>query len=359
MQDGEPRAGQRTKIIPPEYAGSDVYYSLYLPEQHESGSRYPVIVEYTGNYWPPSGSSGKVKDANLGYAIARKLGAIWLGLPYVKGKESVLTWWGSELETTQYALTNIRRVCEQYGGNPSEIFICGFSRGAIGVNYLGLYNEEIADVWLGFFSHDHYDGLQEWKGQPWGSPLARYREDARTRIKRMTGRAALISSRDGLAKIRDYLEGDKLTSFGQFSYLAPQIDQIIPGIPTPDVAHPHTDKWLLYPSPDTETALSWFAEVLANKPGTFTIAGTVRDATGQPLADIVVNSGPTHFAVTDQNGWYQLKGLRAGPRQIEAGGTVKTCNPGPELIGIDFSIGTPIPITPPSRPSSTPRPPAR
>jgi hypothetical protein len=39
-----PAAGKRVKVIPKEYAGTDVYYSLYLPEGYRPGGRYPVVA---------------------------------------------------------------------------------------------------------------------------------------------------------------------------------------------------------------------------------------------------------------------------------------------------------------------------
>ena len=41
------------------------------------------------SYYEPSGSTGEVKDASLGYAIAKKIGAIWAVFPYIEdGKPS-------------------------------------------------------------------------------------------------------------------------------------------------------------------------------------------------------------------------------------------------------------------------------
>ena len=111
MMDELPSAGKRVKVIPIEYEGTDVYYSLYLPENFNSKKKYPVIVEYTGNYWPPSGSTGEVKDANLGFVVSQELNAIWVVMPYVEGKESIVKWWGNEDEIIEFALKNIRRVC--------------------------------------------------------------------------------------------------------------------------------------------------------------------------------------------------------------------------------------------------------
>lgn len=316
MVQQSPAAGKRVKIVPGEYVGSDVYYSLYLPETYKAGGRYPVIVEYTGNEYPKAGSTGRVKDAHLGYAPAKSLGAIWIVLPYVDGDQSVTRWWGDELQTIEYALTTIRTVCMNYGGDPAEVFLCGFSRGAIGVNYLGLHNAEIADVWLGFFSHDHYDGLREWRGQEWGSPIARYRKQAAVRLQRLSGRAALVSHASGVDELKQYLSTRGQDAVAEVTLLAPPIQQIIPGIPTDKVVSSHTDQWLLYPSDATDAVLDWFAEVRRNKPGTFTISGRITDSNGAPVEGIIIDSRRTHFARSDAEGIYIIKGLVPGQRTV-------------------------------------------
>jgi hypothetical protein len=341
MIGGPPAPGKRVKVVPPEYAGTDVYCSLYLPERHVPGKLHPVIVEYTGNLYPAAGSTGRVKDAHLGYAVAKALGAIWVVMPYVSedGRESVVTWWGSPERTTAFCLTNLRRICETHGGDPSAVFLCGFSRGAIGVNYLGLHDEGIADVWLGFFSHDHYDGVRQWGGTGWGSPLEKYRGEAVVRARRLSGRAALVSHNGGVEEARRYLDANGLLEAGQFTFLAPPIREIIPGIPNARVVHPHTDQWLCYPSETTEQVIDWFRDVLGRKPGTHTITGRVTDAAGHPMAGAVVESGATHFAKTDGEGRYVLSGLAGGKRSVRAFEMERIVRMDPDLAEVDFRVG--------------------
>ncbi|WP_139314793.1 alpha/beta hydrolase family protein [Saccharicrinis aurantiacus] len=266
MEPDKPAAGKRVKVIPPEYENTDVYYSIYLPSIYKVGNQYPVIVEYTGNYFPPTASTGEVKDANLAYALAEELGAIWIVLPYVEKGQSILKWWGNEEETINYALTNIPRVCKEYGGNEDQIFICGFSRGAIAVNYLGLYNDEIAELWCGFFSHDHYDGQQEWRGKEWGSPLKEYRAQAKMRMKRMNGRPALISSNgfdnDTPSKEEQYIIENNLDQYGTLSFIKVPIPQLVDDFPNEEIPHAHTDKWMLYNSSYKEEVISWFKKYI-------------------------------------------------------------------------------------------------
>ena len=35
-------------------------------------------------------------------------------------------------------------------------------RGAIGCNYLGLYDDEIAELWKAMIPYSHYDGVRLW-----------------------------------------------------------------------------------------------------------------------------------------------------------------------------------------------------
>lgn len=318
MTEDEPGVGKRVRVTPSEYAGSDVYYSLYLPKGHMPGKKYPVIVEFTGNYYPTSGSSGEAKDANLGYAVAEEIGAIWVVMPYITmdGQYQV-TWWGDERHVLDFCIKNLRRVCRTYNGNTSELFICGFSRGAIGVNYLGLYDEEVADAWLGFFSHDHYDGVREWGKTSWGSPLGDYRIKAAERIVRLNGRASLISQNKNVGEIQKYICDGGFSDIARFTYVSVDVsDIVIPAVPNSDIPHVHTDKWLCYESVPADSVFKWFRDTLANKPGMFALGGTVRRSDGTPVNGVIVDSGRTHFAVTDAHGRYKFDGLPQGQRTV-------------------------------------------
>ena len=101
MTEEAPGAGKRVRQVAEEYKGTKVYHALYLPTDWEKAKKYPVIVEYTGNYFPKCGSTGEVRDANLGYGMSGGEGFIWVQMPYVeKGrKKNAVTWWG-DLEAT-------------------------------------------------------------------------------------------------------------------------------------------------------------------------------------------------------------------------------------------------------------------
>ena len=70
MTEEAPAPGKRVRQVAPEYKGTKVYHTLYLPTDWQKGKRYPVLVEYTGNKFPACGSTGEVKGANLGYGLS-------------------------------------------------------------------------------------------------------------------------------------------------------------------------------------------------------------------------------------------------------------------------------------------------
>lgn len=109
MTDGPPTVGKRVRQVAPEYKNTNVYHVLYLPTDWKPGGNYPVIVEYTGNKFPPGNGSGEVKDANLGYGMSGGKGFIWVTMPYVeKGRqENAVTWWGDKRATVDYCKVNL------------------------------------------------------------------------------------------------------------------------------------------------------------------------------------------------------------------------------------------------------------
>ena len=330
MQTGKPEPGKRVKVIPDGYAGTNVYHSLYLPEGQTADKKYPVIVEYTGNYAPGLGSSGQVKDASLGYATARALGAIWVVMPYLSadGRTSEITWWGSETLTIDYCAKQLREICMNYGGDPSAVFIIGFSRGAIAVNRLGLNDDRAADIWLAFHSHDHFDGQFRWSA-PWANngDYKAYKADAIERAKRYNGRAALVCG-EKMDSLANYLSSTQINTFGELTVLSVPVVQIIPPddlFVNPDNGEKitHTDKWMNYDSPMADEVVQWYKDVIKNKHGTYCIHGTVTNKNGRPMKGVIVETGMkgvdykgiyTHFSVTDSNGAYKIDGLTKGKR---------------------------------------------
>lgn len=266
VSTGPPAAGKRVRATSPEYAGTRVYHSLYLPEHwdrgwRQTGARLPIIFEYTGNWFPKAGSTGQVKDAGLGYGLSGGK-YIWVVLPYIRedGRSNEITWWGDINKTIEYAKTNVPWIIEQFGGDRRAVFLCGFSRGAIGVNYIGLHDDEIAGLWSAFITHDHFDGVREWRGTDWGAPLADYRKAAAERLKRVHGRPYLVIQ-NGRGYGSDAFVRSVLPAIDNFTFSYISTKDIFGTFPNELAKAPHTDRWLLKPSPYRKATWTWMNSV--------------------------------------------------------------------------------------------------
>ena len=248
MTNEPPAAGRRVRQVAPEYAGTEVYHALYLPTDWKPDGRYSVIVEYTGNKFPACGSTGEVKDANLGYGLSAGEGFIWVSMPYIEegGKQNAVTWWGDKQATVDYCKTNLPRICEQFGGDPNSTFICGFSRGAIGASYIGLADDEIASLWKGFITHDHFDGERTW------NYAASDRQSGLNRLARLQGRPVLVCG-----DANDFLHDHR--NLAKFTFLKVPVAEIF-AIPEGKVIHPHTDLWMHRESHYRRQARKWLSE---------------------------------------------------------------------------------------------------
>ena len=60
MTKDKPAPGKRVRQVAPEYKGTKVYHTLYLPTDWQKAKHCPVLVEYTGNKFPACGSTGEV-----------------------------------------------------------------------------------------------------------------------------------------------------------------------------------------------------------------------------------------------------------------------------------------------------------
>ena len=269
LENGFASPGKRVVVIPTEYNGTGVHHLIYLPpdwvpDWKKDGRSWPVIVEYTGNRFPTSGSTGEVEGAALGYGLSGGK-FIWAVLPFVAEdhKNNEVTWWGDEQATVEYAKRNVPIICREFGGDSSRIFLCGFSRGAIAVNYIGLFDDEIARFWCGFISHDHYDGVKEWRRTYWGSPLADYRNTAIQRLQRLHGRPVLICQNGGTQDVNEYLT-DYL-NLADFTFLDVPVKKIFPQIPNALIIHPHTDRWMFVDSRERRQVWRWMEKVSERK----------------------------------------------------------------------------------------------
>ncbi len=231
-----------------------LYHVLFLPEDWRPGGSYPLIVEYPGNagYLTPripgyNPAVGTPDDNKLGYGISAGRGFLWVSLPFVEPGETGIArnWWGDTQATVDYCRRAVLSVCADYGGDPTRMLLCGFSRGSIACNYIGLRDDSIAGLWRAFFCHSHYDGVRRW---PYSDSD---RVSALGRLRRLKGRPQFISHEDAggtVAETRRYIESTSVE--GDFTF-AP--------LPYPQ----HTALWVLRPLPLRAQLREWVRRVLA------------------------------------------------------------------------------------------------
>jgi hypothetical protein len=239
LSEGKPAAGKRVRL------GLSV---LYLPTDWQAGTQMPVIVELAGNggFTSKFGdvSTGLPEGSNLGYGLSAGHGFIWLCVPYLnaKGEEIAINWWGdAPTYDPQPTLKNLREtvlsICHDYSGDESKVVLCGFSRGAIACNYLGLYDDATAKLWCGFLAYSHYDGVKAWP-YPHSD-----REAALTRLQRLGSRPQFIC-------------GEGSNAQGTEAYLRPLLPQADLTFLSTGFRN-HNDAWTLRPSPAREKAREW------------------------------------------------------------------------------------------------------
>lgn len=257
LVDGPPQAGQRAKEFLPAYADTEVYHVTYLPTDWKPGHRYPVIVEYAGNgsYQNAYGdiSTGIVEDSKLGYGISGGKAFIWVCLPYLNnaGNRPMIQWWGDPPDfdprpTVKYCQQAVAETCRRYGGDPDRVFLAGFSRGAIACNFIGLHDDDIAQLWRGFIPFSHYDGVSDF-----GLPGLE-RDAALRRIRRLGDRPQFICSEPGprnhsVETTRRYLESAGVTQNLTFRSTG---------------FRNHNDAWVLRPSKAREELRAWIDYLL-------------------------------------------------------------------------------------------------
>jgi len=255
-----PAAGKRVRrTIIPQTTGSwnsaTVYHSLYLPGDWSAEKQWPVIVELPGNggYKDPLGDecSGRPEDCHFGYGITGGQNFLWICLPFLNndGSEIATTWWGTAPDynpqpTLEYWRAAVDDACKTFSGDKDRVILCGFSRGAIACNSLGLYDDKIAKLWRAFVPCSHYDGVRPWPF-PGSDSLT-----ASERLKRLDGRPQFIcGEKDQTEETRRYLHPFKLEHL-TFS---------------PTGFRNHSDQWILRPSPARNQLRSWLTSVLQDE----------------------------------------------------------------------------------------------
>jgi hypothetical protein len=130
------------------------------------------------------------------------------------------------------------------------------------VNYIGLHDDAIAELWTAFITHDHFDGVRHWNGTVWGAPLASYREQARDRLSRVAGRPYLVSQHDTTDATEAFIRS-ALQVTNNFEFCAVDTAEILGAFPNAVAKSSHTDRWLLQPSVQRVRVWRWIQGVLS------------------------------------------------------------------------------------------------
>lgn len=284
MQVGTPPTpGARVYATNPNWSpggggGSQAYFALYLPPEWEptgDAPALPVVVELAGNgpFDDPYGdvSTGRPENSSLGYGITAGRGAIWVSMPMLTadGAFDGTEWWGCPsnaapagapptvtsnctVATTNatlavaYIESTVRYVLGAFNGDASRVVLVGFSRGAIGVNYLGLFSDSIASLWAGSVAYAHYDGQPmdvHWP-YPAAGPPASY-----DRLRRLGSRPQFICSElsGATGMTRPYI--DNASFLVNATYASTGFCN-------------HNDKWALRPSPARTQLRAWYGSLI-------------------------------------------------------------------------------------------------
>ena len=245
ISEAAPAAGLRVQQTARGWEGTAVHHTLYLPVNWKRGGKFPVLVEFAGNggYKNNFGDTcdGTVEGGTLAFGISGGSDYICIGMPFVKvadvRKENAANWWGDADETAAYCVATVREVCREFGGDEKAVVLCGFSRGSIACNYIGLRNDTIAALWRAFICHSHYDGVRT----TWPYADAE-RASALARLERLKGRPQFISHEVSAEDTRRYLDASGVRAPFEFSALP---------------FRNHTDRWALRDCEQRRKVRAW------------------------------------------------------------------------------------------------------
>ena len=285
MTRGAPAPGARVYATNPTWntavvPGSAAYFALYLPPEWAPAPAppLPVIVELAGNgpYNDANDdlSTGRCENSSLGFGITAGLGAIWVSMPMLTrdGDFDGTQWWGCPAAppgpsgdppavTSQcsvastnaslavaYIESTVLHIISEFNGDQARVVVAGFSRGAIGVNYLGLAADSIAALWRASIAYAHYDGQPEDVDWPYpdAGPPASYE-----RLRRLGSRPQFVVS-----------ELDVATSMTEPYVRAAGFDVNATFMSTGFCNH--NDKWVLRPSAARTALRKWWADAIAD-----------------------------------------------------------------------------------------------
>jgi hypothetical protein len=250
ITEGPPAAGQRVRQTTAGWKTTQAHHLLYLPPDWKPNTKLPVLIEYAGNgpfkNTLGDSSDGTVESCLLGYGISAGKGFIWACLPFIEGahgtQRNALKWWGDLQESKNYTLKTVADLCLRFGGDPDRVILCGFSRGSIGCNFIGLHDDEIAKLWCGFVCHSHYDGVRAW-------PYAEADQvSAITRLRRLGNRPQWISHEITTAATEAWLKSTAIQGNWTFT-----------SMPFPN----HSTAWVLRDLPERQKLREWVKKTLS------------------------------------------------------------------------------------------------
>lgn len=274
LENGAAAPGKMVREVSAAYqaaGNSNIFHTVYLPTNWRAGRTYPVIVEYVPNYWRNK-LDGTQNEAQMGYAISQGRDYIWIVMPTIDDRgTSTLSddlyqpeWWGKDKKdpkaTIQYVKDNLQTILRTHGGDPNNVILVGFSRGAIATNYIGLADNEIAQYWSAFYGHDHYDGVTTTWGYPGDDASS-----AKGRLARLDGRPQLMSYNAGFAtaaEVYPYLKR-QVPSGDNFTFL-PIPDKVFKDTQVSGGSHYHHVDWMYRNNQYITEVRKWFYAVTSN-----------------------------------------------------------------------------------------------
>eukprot|EP00054_Salpingoeca_dolichothecata_P014968 m.85309 g.85309 ORF g.85309 m.85309 type:complete len:644 (+) comp21258_c0_seq1:159-2090(+) len=273
INNTKPQPGLRVKETLPAYNHTQVYHATYLPVNWNATAPrgFPLLVDLAGN-GPfhdqfKDVCTGKVQDQSFGYGLSAGRDFVWVCAPYLtaNASQNEESWWGAPTynvtPTVEHTKQLVKFMIETYNVDSNRVFLTGFSRGALAVNYIGLHDDEIASLWRGLVPYAHYDGRPldtHWPYDDEDLPDA-YNRLARIMPKKIP---SFITEKEcGVNRTRWQLVGYGFVSAQQPSITTPPPT----GLSWPQFSFHssgfvnHNDQYVLRPSPARATMRRWLS----------------------------------------------------------------------------------------------------
>lgn len=203
----DPAPGRWVRKTLPSHAGTAAYHCVHLPLDWQPGKKYPLLVGFPGNgpFRSRFGdrSGGLPEDNPMGIGVSGGRGFVVLGLGYLDSRRKLQptgNWWGDVQATIDYAKAAVRFACENYGADPEQVVLFGFSRSAIGASFIGLHDDTIAPLWRAILCYDGWESQADMTRNWYRQGQSSYNYDANDfdgtgvarRFQRLAGRPLFV-----------------------------------------------------------------------------------------------------------------------------------------------------------------------